>query len=243
MTQELWTAVDEFFDAPLGGEDPVLLAALSDAAAAGLRPISVSRAQGRFLQILAASIGARRILEIGTLGGYSGIHLARALPADGRLVSLEIDPRSADVARRCFERAGVLSRVDVRVGPALETLPRLEAEGLAPFDLFFIDADKPSTPAYARWALRLSRPGSVIVVDNVVRRGEVLADSPDASSAAMRELTTWIAGQPELTATVLQTVGTKGHDGMLLVHVGQLASASRTGPAERDGRASLPSTR
>src|SRR6516165_4797571 len=182
MTQEQWTAVDRYLTDLLVPPDPALDAALQASAAAGLPPIHVSPNQGKLLQLLARVQGARSILEIGTLGGYSTIWLARALPAGGRLLTLEADPRHAAVARANLARAGVADVVELRPGPAQETLPQLAAEGRGPFDLIFIDADKPSYPDYLAWALRLSRRGSLIIADNVVRNGAVI----DPASADSR---------------------------------------------------------
>ncbi len=218
MPEATWTAVDRYLDDMLVGPDPALQAALQASTEAGLPAINVSPLQGKMLHLLARMCGARAILEIGTLGGYSTIWLGRALPADGRLVTLEIDPKHAAVARANIARAGLAHRVDVRLGAALDALPRLAAE--APFDLFFIDADKASIPAYFQWALRLSRPGSVIVVDNVVREGAVIeADSRDASVQGVRRLNELLAAQPCVSATTIQTVGVKGYDGFALALV------------------------
>jgi predicted O-methyltransferase YrrM len=189
-------------------------------AAAHLPAINVAPNQGKLLQLLARAQGARNILEVGTLGGYSTIWLARALPPGGRLVTLEIDPRYAEVARANVLRAGLAEVVEVRVGRAVESLAQLEAEGRGPFDLVFIDADKPSNPDYFRWALRLSRRGSVIIVDNVVRGGAV-ADgaSEDPRVRGVRELNDLIASEPRVSATAVQTVGSKGYDGFALILV------------------------
>lgn len=220
MTQELWSAVDDYFNETVVAPDQALADALRDSDAAGLRRISVSPSQGKLLHLLARLHGARKILEIGTLGGYSAIWLARALPADGRLVSLEIDPQTAAVARANIERAGLSARVEVRVGPALDTLPRLADEGLAPFDFVFIDADKPGNPQYLEWALALTRPGAVIVVDNVVRKGAVAdAASTDPDVVGVRRCLEMIAANPRLSATAIQTVGGKGYDGFALALV------------------------
>ena len=176
-----WIAVDEYLTDRLVEDDPALAASLKDSAKAGLPPINVSPNQGKFLMLLAQTIGARRILEIGTLGGYSAIWLARGLSADGRLLSLEADPAYAELARANLARAGLAEKVEVRVGRAQDTLPELIAQGAAPFDLIFIDADKPSTPDYYQWSVELARRGSLIVVDNVVREGRVIdakSDSP-----------------------------------------------------------------
>ena len=220
MSLEQWTAVDAYFTAEIGGSDEVLEAALAASRAAGFPPIHVSPPQGKLLHLWARMIGARRILEIGTLGGYSTIWLGRALPADGRLVTLEIDPEHAEVARANIARAGLTEVVDLRLGQALETLPRLEAEGAGPFDLFFIDADKPSNPDYFRWALKLSRPGSLIVVDNVVRKGAVIdGASTDEDVQGVRRMLDLIAAEPRVSATAIQTVGSKGYDGFVVALV------------------------
>jgi predicted O-methyltransferase YrrM len=217
---DTWTKVDEFLNGKLVGRDPGLEAALRAAAAAGLPAIQVTPTQGKLLQLLARAIGARRILEIGTLGGYSAIWLARALPAGGRLITLEVDPRHAEVARANIARAGLADLAEVRLGPALEILPRLAGEGAAPFDLIFIDADKPNNPEYFRRAVRLARRGSLIVVDNVVRGGAVAdAGSEDASVIGSRRLIEAVAAEPLVSATALQTVGAKGHDGFALILV------------------------
>jgi predicted O-methyltransferase YrrM len=220
MTHELWTAIDDFFDQALLPSDPVLDAAREASVAAGLPQIAVAPNQGRFLQILAQIQGARRILEMGTLGAYSTIWLARALPEDGHLISLEVDPKHAEVARDNIANAGLDGVAEVRLGPALETLPKLLAEDAGPFDLIFIDADKPNNAAYFEWAVRLSRPGTLIIVDNVVRGGKVIdppADDPD--SQGVQRLNEVIAAEPRVSATTLQTVGRKGHDGFTVALV------------------------
>jgi predicted O-methyltransferase YrrM len=220
MTQQTWTAVDRYLEDLLVGHDAALEAALHACAEAQLPPINVAPTQGKLLHLLARLCGARAILEIGTLGGYSTIWLARALPADGRLVSLEVDPKHAEVARDNIARAGLSDRVEVRLGRALDTLPKLAAEGKQPFDLAFIDADKANIPAYFKWALQLSRPGSLIVVDNVVREGAVIeADSLDASVQGVRRLNELMAAEPRVSATAIQTVGVKGYDGFALALV------------------------
>lgn len=220
MSQDLWAAVDGYIAGLLVPPDPALDAALEASAAAGLPAIAVAPNQGKMLMLLAQLRGARRILEIGTLGGYSTLWLARALPADGRLVTLEVSPEYAEVARGSLARAGLDGVVEVRVGPALETLPRLEAEGAGPFDVVFIDADKPATPEYFAWALRLSRRGTLIVVDNVVRDGAVAdAASEDAAVQGIRRFLEMAAAEPRVSATALQTVGGKGYDGFALALV------------------------
>lgn len=220
MSSERWTQVDQYLSDTFGLSDPALERALASSQAAGLPPIAVSAPQGKFLHLLARMVNARRILEIGTLGGYSAIWLARALPVDGRLISLEIEPRNARVASENIERAGLNEKVEIRVGRALDLLPKIESEGLGPFDFFFIDADKPSNPDYFRWALKLARPGSVIVVDNVIRDGAVAdAASRDASVIGVRKLNEAIAQEPRVSATAIQTVGNKGYDGFALLLV------------------------
>ncbi len=214
---ERWVAIDERLEAMLDVHDEVLTAALADSDAAGLPPIAVSPLQGRLLQQLALMVGASRILEVGTLGGYSAIWLARALHADGRLVSLEIDAHHAEVARRNIARAGLGDVVEVRVGPAAQGLAALEAEDAGPFDLVFIDADKRSNPGYLAAALRMTRPGGVIVVDNVVRRLD--GDPTDADAAGTTQVLEDMGAHPRLNATALQVVGRKGHDGFAVALV------------------------
>jgi predicted O-methyltransferase YrrM len=212
MTQELWTAVDEYFMAALAPPDPALDATQRASNAAGLPPISVSVAQGKQLHLIALAQNARAVLEVGTLGGYSTIWLARALPDGGRLVTLELDPKHAEVARANLAAAGLAEIAEVRVGPAIQTLPQLDG----PFDLVFIDADKASNADYFSWAVKLSRPGTVIIVDNVVRGGAVIeAGSADQSVQGVRRLVDAVAAEPRVSATVIQTVGTKGYDGYL----------------------------
>jgi predicted O-methyltransferase YrrM len=220
MTPATWTAVDDYLCGLMLSPDPVLDATQRSAADAGLPPISVSAAQGKFLHLLTRIAGARRVLEIGTLAGYSTIWLGRALPKDGagRLVTLEFDPAHAEIARANIARAGLDKIVEVRVGAAIDTLPSLSTE--APFDLIFIDADKPSTPDYFRWAVKLSHPGSVIVVDNVVRGGDVIDTSGKNQDAeGMRRFFDLLAAEPRATGTAIQTVGAKGYDGFAIVVV------------------------
>lgn len=220
MTQELWTAVDRYITDLLVPPDPALDAALQASAAAGLPPINVSPNQGKLLLLLARLQGARTILEIGTLGGYSTIWLARALPVDGRLITLEVDPKHAEVARANIARAGLSEVVELRLGRALDTLPQLAAEGRGPFDLIFIDADKPSNPDYFAWALKLSRRGSLIIVDNAVRNGAVIdAASGDPSVQGVRRFNELLAAEPRVSATAIQTVGSKGYDGFAIALV------------------------
>jgi predicted O-methyltransferase YrrM len=220
VTESRWTAVDRYLDGLLVGADVALDEALAANAAAGLPAIDVSPTQGKLLQLLAQLQGARTILEIGALGGYSTIWLARALPADGRLITLELDPSHAEVATANIARAGFADRVEVRLGPALATLPTLAAEGLGPFDLVFIDADKQQSAEYFDWAIRLSRLGSLIIVDNVVRGGAIIDPaSADPSVRGSRRFLEQLAAEPRVTATAIQTVGAKGHDGFALAVV------------------------
>ena len=220
MTQELWSAVDKYIDDELALTDPVLAAALAANAEGGLPAIDVTASQGKLLYMLARLAGAKRILEIGTLGGYSTIWLARALPSDGKLVTLEFDPKHAAVAKANIERAGFSNIVHVRVGAALDSLPVIEAEKGGPFDLFFIDADKVNNPNYFEWAIKLSRPGSVIIVDNVVREGGLAdAASEDAAIRASRKVTELLGSDARVDGTVIQTVGTKGYDGFAIAIV------------------------
>ena len=215
-----WNAVDDYL-AQIVQQDEALDAALAANAAAGLPAIDVSPAHGKMLHLLARMAGARKALEIGALGGYSTIWIARALPAGGRLITLEADERHASVARANVARAGLADKVEVRVGAALDSLPAIEAEGLAPFDFVFIDADKENNANYLAWALRLSRPGTTIVVDNVVRDGRILdASSRDSDVVGVREMFEMMQGEPRLSATAVQTVGAKGWDGFALAVVG-----------------------
>jgi predicted O-methyltransferase YrrM len=215
-----WTVVDEYFVQQLTPPDDLLTEALAASAAAGLRPISVTPPQGKLLHLLARMIGARRILEIGTLGGYSTIWLGRALPPDGRLVTLEIDPAAAAVARQNLARAGLADRIDLMLAPAAESLRRLAADRVEPFDLVFIDADKASSDSYFVAALGLARTGTIIIVDNVVRDGAVVdAASTDPDILGIRRLMELLAREPRVTATAIQTVGGKGYDGFLLARV------------------------
>ncbi len=215
-----WVAVDDYIGDRLLGGDPALAAALAANAAAGLPEIDVSPAQGRMLQLYARMVGARQILEVGTLGGYSTIWLARALPEDGRLVTLELDAHHAAVARGNIAGAGLADRVDVRVGPATATLAAMQAAGEGPFDLVFIDADKDNSVAYLHAALAMARPGTAIIVDNVVREGGILdPHHPDPRIQGTRALFDAVAAEPRLKATAIQTVGAKKWDGFLLAVV------------------------
>ena len=220
MTEDQWTEVDQYFSASLLPSDPVLESALEASIAAGLPAISVSPNQGKLLQMLAQIVGARSILEIGTLGGYSTIWLARGLRPGGHLITLEVDPKHAEVAQLNVARAGLQNVVDVRIGNAVEILPQLSAERRGPFDLIFIDADKPNIPVYFEWALRLSRPGTLIIVDNVVRSGAVIdADSTDPSVQGVRRFIDLLGAESRASGTAIQTVGTKGYDGFAIVLV------------------------
>jgi len=220
MSEELWTAVDRYIVENLIPSEPVLDEALRANAAAGLPAIDVAPNQGKFLHLLARIQGAKRILEIGTLGGYSTIWLARALPSDGRLVTLEAEAKHAKVARANIERAGLSSLVEVRLAPASESLAQLHREGVPPFDLIFIDANKESYPEYLEGSLLLSRPGTVIVGDNAIRDGAVIdPQDPDPRVQGVRRFFAMIAADPRLDATALQTVGGKGYDGFILAVV------------------------
>jgi predicted O-methyltransferase YrrM len=215
MSETVWRDVDSYIEDRMVGEDEVLTAALEDSAAAGLPAIAVSPAQGKQLYLMALSIGARRILEVGTLGGYSTIWMGRALPADGQLVSLEIDPKHAAVARANIARAMPAAKVDVIVGKAIDSLRGLKG----PFDLVFIDADKESNADYFAEALRMSRKGSVIIVDNVVRGGAVIDPNGNSMVQGVRRLFDMIANEKRVSATAVQTVGVKGYDGFLMAVV------------------------
>ena len=219
MMHEQWIAVDEYITG-LFPSDPALEMVLQATRAAGMPQINVSPVQGRLLHVLALTRGARTILEIGTLAGYSTIWMARALPADGKLITLESDPKHAEVARANIARAGLADRIEVRLGVALDVLPQLAAEGKGPFDLIFIDADKTNLTTYFDWAVRLARPGSLIIADNVIRHGDVLDDSSaDASLQGVRRFNEALAADRRVTATIVQMVGIKGYDGMALAVV------------------------
>lgn len=220
MTQELWSAVDQYVAGLLVPADPVLDAVLQASTAAGLPAIQVSPLQAKQLHLLARLQGARNILEIGTLGGYSTIWMARALPPGGRLITLEADAKHAEVARANFARAGLAGAIELRLGLALDTLPQIAAEGRGPFDLIFIDANKNNMPEYFDWALKLSRRGSVIIADNVIRDGTVIdAASNDPDIQGVRRFNERLAAEPRVSATEIQTVGIKGYDGFALALV------------------------
>jgi predicted O-methyltransferase YrrM len=227
MPQDLWTAMDRYICDRLLPEDEALDAALAACSSAGLPPIAVTPAQGKLLELLVRIQGARRVLELGTLGGYSTIWLARGLPPDGSIVTLELDPHHAEVAAANLERAGVREMVQLRVGAALQTLPELVAEGAGPFDMIFIDADKGNYPGYLEWSLKLSRPGSVIIGDNIVRGGVILDPDgydPRLGEGGVQEVRRFydlLAAEPRVSATAVQTVGEKGHDGFILALVGR----------------------
>jgi predicted O-methyltransferase YrrM len=215
VDQEIFSAIDQFIGEMIVNEDEALKSAVAAAEEAGLPAIQVSPPQGKLLQLLVRLVGAKKILEFGTLGGYSAILMARALPEGGRLITLEAKSEYAEVARQSLERAGVGERVEVRVGPALEALPGLEEE--APFDFVFIDADKINTPNYFTWALDHTRPGGLIIADNVVRDGTLAdATAADESTRAQRRLHEMLADEPRISATTIQTVGVKGYDGFLI---------------------------
>ena len=220
MDKQLWTAVDEYITGMLMAADPVLDAALAASDAAGLPAINVTPSQGKLLMLLAQLAGASQILEIGTLGGYSSIWLARALKPGGHLITLEADPKHAEVARANIARAGFASVVEVRLGDARASIHQLAAEGRGPFDFIFIDADKASIPHYLEWSLKLSHRGSLIVVDNVIREGALIdAKSKDRDVQGVRRMHEMLAAEPRVSATTIQTVGSKGYDGFTLALV------------------------
>ncbi len=220
MAQDQWAMVDRYFDDLFAPPDAALDAAIQATKDAGMPLINVAPNQGKLLALLTRMIGAHSILEIGALGGYSAIWMARALAPGGRLISLEVSPRHAEVARANIARARLADAVEVRLGPALTSLPQLHTEGAGPFDLVFIDADKASTPDYLTWALRLTKPGSLIIIDNVVRSGKVSdPESDDVDVQGIRRALAMLAEEPRLTATAFQTVGGKGYDGMAIALV------------------------
>ncbi len=220
MNQQLFEQVDQYIGNLLGNEDEALNSAIKAMDAAGIPQISVTANQGKFLQVLARLINAKKILEVGTLGGYSTIWMARALPPEGKLITLEIDRAHADVAQQNFKNAGVENKIELRLGPALETLPALIRENAGPFDMIFIDADKPPYPEYFELALKLSRPGTLIIADNVIREGKVLDENhPDDKVQGVQRLNKMLSGNQKVTATIIQTVGAKEHDGMAIAVV------------------------
>jgi len=244
MIDDRWSQIDRYFEGSLLGPDPVLADALRSSQQAELPPIQVSPSQGKLLHLLASAIGARRILEIGTLGGYSAIWLARALPPDGQLITLEVNPRHAAVARANLERAGLLEKVEIRLGPALESLRSLTTARVRPFDLAFIDADKPNTRPYFDQCVRLLRPGGLIVVDNVARKGELVnAESDDPNVVGMRAFVDALAVDHRVSATGIQTVGSKGYDGFVLARVLDGGRPERPARFARRPRAIRPGAR
>ncbi len=220
MTKDVWEAVDKYFEEMLIPHDSSLDDALAAASAENLPAIQVSSVQGKLLHLLARIMSARNILEIGTLGGYSTIWMARALPEGGRIITLEADPKHVEVAQKNFARAGVENKVELRLGKALDTLPKVAADGRGPFDMFFIDANKSNMPEYFEWSLKLARKGSVIIADNVVREGAVLdARSKDADIQGIRRFLEMVGKEKRVSGTALQTVSTKNYDGFALVLV------------------------
>jgi predicted O-methyltransferase YrrM len=220
MTQQLWTSVDDYITRLFIQSDPIMQDTLAASEAAGLPSISVAPNEGRLLMLLAQLCGARNILEIGTLGGYSTIWLARGMVSEGSLITLEANPKHAEIARLNIARAGFTDRVEVRVGPARDTLSQLASEGRRPFDLIFIDADKESYPEYLAWSIKLSRPGTLIIADNVIRDGKILDPTDtDPRVQGARRFNQLLAEEPRVKATVIQTVGGKGHDGMAIAIV------------------------
>jgi predicted O-methyltransferase YrrM len=218
--EKIWTDVDRYITESIPHNDAALEAAVAANTAAGLPEIAVSAPQGKLLHLLVLAVGAKRVLEIGTLGGYSTIWLARALPADGRLVTLEFAAKHAEAARKNLDAAGVGGKVEIRLGAAAELLEKLAAEDVEPFDLIFIDADKGNNPVYVTWALKLARMGTIIIVDNVIRNGAVLeAGSTDTNIVGTRKMFEMVGKEPRLTATAIQTVGGKGYDGFVIAVV------------------------
>lgn len=220
MNQQLFESVDHYISQLFRDEDECLKETAQSIIDSGIPQISISPNQGKFLQILAMLCNAKRILEIGTLGGYSTIWMARALPEHGKLITLEIDKKHAEVARQNFNNCGLASKIDIRLGKAINILPQLQEEGVGPFDMIFIDADKPPYTEYFQWALKLSRPGTLIIADNVIREGKVLLEeSPDEMAAGVKRFNDFLSQCPGVTATIFQTVGTKEHDGMAIAIV------------------------
>ena len=220
MDQQLFESVDQYISQLFHDEDDCLKATELSIIESGIPQISISPNQGKFLQILAKLCNAKKILEMGTLGGYSTIWMARALPENGKLITLEIDKKHAEVAQQNFNRCGLASKIEIRLGKAIELLPQLETEGAGPFDMIFIDADKPPYTEYFQWALKLSRPGTLIIADNVVREGKVLMEeSPDDMVSGVKRFNEYLSKCAEVTATIFQTVGAKEHDGMAIAIV------------------------
>jgi predicted O-methyltransferase YrrM len=220
MSQELWEQVDEYINSVSIKADAALEAAAASAVKAQLPPVSVTPAQGKLLHLMARALGARRILEVGTLAGYSTIWLARALPSDGHLITIEANPTHADIARANIEGAGLSDRVDIRLGKAVDVLPQIAAEKPPPFDFIFIDADRTGLADYFDWAVKLSRPGSVIIVDNVVRKGGVIDSASDnVDITGVRRFNERVKGDTRVDVTMIQTVGAKGHDGFAMALV------------------------
>jgi caffeoyl-CoA O-methyltransferase len=220
MTPALFESVDQYISQLFHDEDDCLKATEQSIIESGIPQISISPNQGKFLQLLARLCNAKKILEIGTLGGYSTIWMARALPENGKLITLEIDHKHAEVAQQNFKRCGLASKIEIRLGKAIELLPQLEVEGAGPFDMIFIDADKPPYTEYFQWALKLSRPGTLIIADNVIREGKVLLEeSPDDMVAGVKRFNEYLSKSKAVTATIFQTVGSKEHDGMAMAIV------------------------
>lgn len=220
MNQQLFESVDQYISQLFHDEDDCLKATEQSILESGIPPISISPNQGKFLQILAKLCNAKKILEMGTLGGYSTIWMARALPENGTLVTLEIDKKHAEVARQNFNSCGLTSKIEIRLGKAIDILPKLETEGAGPFDMIFIDADKPPYTEYFQWALKLSRPGTLIIADNVIREGKVLLDeSPDEMVTGVKRFNEFLSQCPAVNATIFQTIGAKEHDGMAIAIV------------------------
>jgi len=220
MNQQLFESVDQYISGLFDDEDDCLKATEQSIIESGIPQISVSPNQGKFLHILAKLCNAKKILEMGTLGGYSTIWMARALPENGKLITLEIDKKHADVAQQNFNRCGLAAKIDIRIGKAIDILPQLKSEGVGPFDMIFIDADKPPYMEYFQWALQLSKPGTLIIADNVIREGKVLLkESPDEMVTGVKRFNEFLANCRDVTATIFQTIGAKEHDGMAIAIV------------------------
>jgi caffeoyl-CoA O-methyltransferase len=220
MNPPVFESVDQYISQLFQDEDDCLKATEQSIIESGIPPISISPNQGKLLQLLAKLCNAKKILEVGTLGGYSTIWMARALPENGKLITLEIDKKHAEVAQQNFNRCGLISKIEIRLGKAIELLPQLQAEGAGPFDMIFIDADKPPYTEYFQWALQLSRPGTLIIADNVIREGKVLLEeSPDEMVSGVKRFNEYLSHCTDVTATIFQTVGAKEHDGMAMAIV------------------------